>query len=111
MIKDSVTSPMGEKIEIGILQHTVLGFSYWVTQTITGVKSITGLGDVGDLTINVLPMVTSDVDLEGGQGKATLTYSGSGAATLKAGGQDSQLIGGSGCPLLFVGDHNRTIGL
>ena len=102
----------GETVEIGILQHTAfLGTPYWVTQTISGVKSISGYGDLGDLNINVLPQVTSNVDLEGGDGMATLTYSGSGAALLKAGQEDSELVGGSGNNNFIGGPGNDTIAL
>ncbi len=105
------SQPAGETVEIAILQHTALGFSYWVTQTISGVKSISGYGDLGDLNVNVLPAVTSDVHLEGGLGKALLTYSGSGAAYLKAGDEDSELVGGSGNNTLFGGAGNDTLAL
>lgn len=111
IIKHIDSQPNGETVEIGILQRTLIGYEYWVTQTITGVKSISGYGDLGDLTINVLPQVTSAVHFEGGQGKAKLTYSGSGVAYLKAGDEDSELVGGSGNNTLFGGNGNDTIAL
>ncbi|HEX4412580.1 MAG TPA: hypothetical protein VH107_03060, partial [Lacipirellulaceae bacterium] len=99
----------GETIQISIFQGTFLGTDFWVSQTISGVKSISGYGDLGDLDINVLPEVTSAVHFEGGDGKATLTYSGSGAAYLKAGGEDSELNGGSGSNILVGGPGNDTL--
>ena len=102
------SQPNGETVAISILQNFAFG-SYWVTQTISGVKSISGYGDVGDLIINVLPQVTSAVDLEGGDGKATLTYSGSGTAYLQAGQEDSELNGGSGSNTLIGGPGDDTL--
>jgi hypothetical protein len=110
IIRHVDTQPTGETIEVSIQQFTQIGhFEYWVPQTIYGVKSISGFGDVGDLTINVLPDVTSDVHLEGGLGKAILTYSGSGTAYLKAGDDDSELTGGSGNNILLGGDGDDTM--
>ena len=102
----------GETVEISMLRHyVVLGttFDYWVTQTISGVKSIAGYGDVGDLYIDVLPQVTSAVFFKGGDGKTTLTYSGSGAADLEAGQGDSELNGGSGSNTLIGGPGDDTL--
>ena len=64
---------------------------------------------MGDLNINVLPQVTSAVHLKGGVGKATLTYSGSGAAYLRAGEDDSELDGGSGSNILEGGPGDDTL--
>lgn len=86
----------GETIDVTLRQKNLLGIEYDATQRIQGVKSITGIGDKGDLTIDVLPGVTSAVHLEGGQGAADFVDSGSGAAYLKAGLLDSYLGGGSG---------------
>lgn len=90
----------GETIEIDAFDKS---------QTIHHVKSITGLGDQGDLTINVMPGVTSDVILHGGQGHANLTYSGTGQAILTAGQFDSALTGGVGSNFLYGGPGNDTL--
>ena len=90
----------GETIEID---------AFNASQTIHHVKSISGLGDLGDLTVNVEQGVESSVNLHGGQGRADLTYSGSGQAYLTAGQLDSILTGGSGSNFLFGGAGNDTI--
>ena len=76
-----------------MLQHTPIGGQdYWVSETIAGVKSITGIGNQGNLDVEVQPGVTSNVDLEGGVGTATIDYYGTGTAYLKAGEEDSDLV-------------------
>jgi N-acetylneuraminic acid mutarotase len=79
------------------------------TQIIHHVKKISGLGDVGDLTIIVDPGVESEVALVGGQGSAHLIYSGKGKATLTAGQLDSNLTGGDGSNFLFGGPGSDTL--
>src|SRR5262249_42639017 len=107
---DSVSGT--ETVIISLLQHTpvitvlgqqVGGDEYWVSETISGVKSITGIGHLGNLDIEVGQGVTSNVDLEGGQGTATLDYYGSGTAYLKAGNEDSDLVVDGPGQSTFVG--------
>ena len=82
---------------------------YWVTQTITGVQSIAGYGDLGDLVIDVLPGVNVDVHFEGGQGRSEFMYNGTGSAYLQAGEDDAYLVGGSGGNILFGGPGDDTL--
>ncbi len=67
-----------------------------MTQQISGVHSITGAGDAGNLTVDVQPGVEANVDLGGGAGSDDLTYAGTGNAQLTAGALASTLIGGYG---------------
>ncbi len=70
------------------------------SETISGVTSIYATpygGDGADTrTIDVQDGVTSNATLFGGYGHADLTYSGTGTATLTAGGLSSRLVGGAG---------------
>jgi len=105
------TTPAGETIDITIRQRNFLGREFDVTQRIAGVKKITGIDGIGNLLIDVLPGVTSDVHFEGGSGHAELMYEGLGIAYLKAGALDSALTGGIGNNTLIGGLGNDTISL
>ena len=83
--------------------------AFGLTQTIQGVKSIVGTGDVGDLTVDVQAGVEANVTIHGGQGHAYLTYDGSGNANLYAGHLDSTLVGGLGVNSLNGGPGNDTL--
>ena len=112
IIRNIETTAQGETIEIAMLRHaTILGqtFEYYATQKITGVKSIVGYGDQGDLTIDVLPGVNVNVEFEGGQGKTELLYNGTGSAYLRAGQGDAYLLGGQGGNILYGGPSNDTL--
>ena len=67
--------------------ETIKITAFGVSQTISGVRFITGEGDVGDLTVDVQQGVETDASFGGGQGRAFLTYSGTGTAELTAGEQ------------------------
>ncbi len=84
--------------------ETIKITAFGVSQTISGVRFITGEGDVGDLTVDVQQGVETDASFGGGQGRAFLTYSGTGSAELTAGEQNSTLIGGFGENTLLGGD-------
>ncbi len=105
------TTPAGETIDITIRQTNLIGREFDVTQRIAGVKKITGIDGIGNLIIDVLPGVTSDVHFEGGTGHAELMYEGAGIAYLKAGALDSALTGGLGNNTLIGGPGNDTISL
>jgi hypothetical protein len=105
------TTEAGETIDITIRQKNMFGIEYDVTQRIAGVRSISGIGGLGNLTIDVLPGVTSNVDFEGGTGHAELSYHGSGSSRLKAGELASELIGGLGDSILIGGPGDDTISL
>jgi len=104
------TTSAGETIDISIRQ-SLGGFEYDATQRITGVRSITASGDQGDLTIDVLTGVTSNVHFEGGLGHADFIYDGRGDAYLEAGDLDSYLSGGFGNNTLVGLGGNDTISL
>lgn len=104
------TTANGETIDIS-LRESLGGFEFDVTQRIFGVHSISGVGDQGDLTIDVLGGVTSDVHFEGGLGHADFIYDGTGAAYLEAGDLDSYLAGGLGNNTLVGLGGNDTISL
>ena len=96
---DSQGNYAGETIEIDAFNRS---------QIIHKVKSIHGVGDVGDLTIKVDPAVKSLVNLYGGQGHATLN-SGAGGGHLEAGQLSSTLRGGSGANTLVGGPGDDSI--
>ena len=104
------TTAEGETVDI-VLRQSLAGLEYDAVQRITGVKSITGIGDQGDLTIDVFSNVESDVHFEGGLGHADFTYDGTGAAYLEAGDLDSYLSGGFGNNTLIGLGGNDTISL
>ncbi len=54
--------------------------AFGINQEIKNVRKMKATDQIGTLTIIVQPGVTSDVDFDGGQGAAFLTYHGSGAA-------------------------------
>ncbi|HVA47067.1 MAG TPA: choice-of-anchor tandem repeat GloVer-containing protein [Pirellulales bacterium] len=93
----------------GIGGETIEIDAFKTSQIIHHVKNIIGVGDAGDLTINVMQGVESSVSLNGGQGHANLTYSGTGQANLSAGQLDSVLTGGAGYNNLVGGPGNDTI--
>lgn len=83
--------------------------AFGTDQEIKNVAKIKATDQVGTLTIIVQPGVTSDVDFDGGQGAAFLTYLGSGVANLTGGTLASELIGGSGPSILTGGAGDDTI--
>ncbi len=83
--------------------------AFGINQEIKNVRKIKATDEVGTLTILVQPGVTSDVDFDGGQGAAFLTYLGSGAANLTGGLIGSTLVGGSGPSILTGGPGDDTI--
>lgn len=83
--------------------------AFGINQEIKNVRKIKATDQVGTLTIIVQPGVTSDVDFDGGQGAAFLTYLGSGIANLTGGALASELIGGSGPSILTGGAGDDTI--
>ena len=88
IIRNIETTDDGETIEIAIRQELLIGetvFEYWVTQKITGVRSIAGYGDLGDLIIDVLPGVNVNVEFWGGEGKTEFFYNGAGTASSACG--------------------------
>ena len=90
----------GEDIEI---------YAFGLRQLIQNVRNILATDQIGFLTINVMPEVTSNVNFVGGQGAALLNYRGKGTATLTGGALDSTLIGGTGTNVLNGGAGNDTI--
>ncbi len=110
VIRNIETTDAGETIEIAMLRKLpILDIEYWATQKITGVRAITGYGDLGDLVIDVLPGVNVNVEFWGGEGKTEFLYNGAGSASLHAGQGDAYLIGGQGGNILFGGPGNDTI--
>jgi hypothetical protein len=113
VIKHLGDDSTGETIEIDAFDKA---------QTITGVKTIWANGDVGDLTVNVMPGVEANVVVNNApdpldttytgpytnRGHAYLTYSGTGTARLTAGQLDSTLSGGPGTSFLYGGAANDT---
>jgi len=83
--------------------------AFGINQEIKNVRKIKATDQVGQLTINVLPGVTSNVDFVGGLGAANLTYQGTGTASLTGGALASTLIGGSGASVLTGAAGDDTI--
>lgn len=83
--------------------------AFGLRQVVENVRNIIATDAIGELTIMVMPGVTSNVNLTGGQGPAFLSYRGSGAGTLVAGATGSTLIGGPGSNTLFGAAGNDTI--
>ncbi len=86
--------------------------AFGINQEIKNVRKINATDQVGQLTINVLPGVTSNVNFVGGVGAANLTYLGIGTANLTGGALASTLIGGSGTSVLTgtAGDDTIILG-
>ena len=101
-IRHLETTPEGETLKIS---------AFGKSQILTGVRSLSAVDALGNLSITVLPGVTSNVNFTGGQGTARLDYRGSGNATLVAGNLDSELQGGLGFNQLFGGAGNDIITL
>ncbi len=78
--------------------------AFGINQEIKNVRKIQATDQVGTLTILVQPGVTSDVDFDGGQGAAFLTYLGSGVANLTGG-----LLSSNTNAVDAAGGHNTVI--
>ncbi|MFO0911592.1 MAG: MBG domain-containing protein [Pirellulales bacterium] len=79
------------------------------SQTIQNVRRIEAYDELGELIVNVLPGVTSDVKIVGGSGAANLAYWGTGTAELRGGLLASTLSGGKGSNVLIGGADDDTI--
>ena len=80
--------------------------AFGVTQTFFGVRSIIADGGAGNDMLVVAPGVLADADLSGGPGKDTLTYLGSGSATLRGDDGDDTLTTGVGTTTM-IDDSGR----
>lgn len=83
--------------------------AFGINQVVRNIRKIKATDQVGTLNIIVQPGVTSDVDFDGGQGAAFLTYLGTGIADLTGGVLASELTGGSGPSILTGRAGNDTI--
>ena len=83
--------------------------AFGLTQIVENVRNIVAIDQIGFLTIDVMPDVTSNVNFAGGSGAALLNYRGKGTATLTGGALASTLIGGPGTNVLNGGVGNDTI--